>query len=532
MTRPADAGRAPVPALAEFATTLPSLHTLADLLDAATAAMLITLEADSAHVGRLETSHGRLRILRNAGRLAAWEEPAPDDETYLLTERPQLLHLVEDVRPRRCSLADPGTGEHDRAMLRRQDRAHSLSVRVFVQDGAWGELRVTRAGGLPFTVADEEVATVLAGLFAAGLARVLGDERLRQLAYTDSLTTLANRRAADEQLEAWATDPATAGALTVVLCDVNGLKQVNDQHGHLVGDRLIQDVAVLVSAAAGRLHTSLAARIGGDEFLVAAVDAHGPLVDSVVDELVESAAALPFGDGVSCGVGSADALLRPEDTPQSLVRSLLRIADSEQYRHKLALRVVRDSTGAGRPAAPAADPPALDVLRAEVQALRARADPGEQTSVEARLGQVAQVVCELAQGVGWWVSEVDLEVGTAHTVSYAPVRVAGVGDGLWPAVENDPVVYELADFPATERAVREAGVFCVDTLTGDPAERHLLIQTGYQSMIAAGLVDSGGRGWLVEVCGDSLTRDLQEFALLLHTAVGEIPQTVPAPAPR
>ncbi|MBA2508090.1 MAG: GGDEF domain-containing protein [Nocardioidaceae bacterium] len=160
---------------------------------------------------------------------------------------------------------------------------------------------VTRFHSRPFSDGDEEVALVIAGLAAAGLARVLGDERLRELAYTDALTGLANRRAADEQLEAWASDPAYAGALTAMLCDVNDLKEVNDSHGHLVGDRLIREVAGHVSAAADQLHGGIAARVGGDEFLIAGPCPDQTFVTRLVEELTGSASRLSFGHGVSCG---------------------------------------------------------------------------------------------------------------------------------------------------------------------------------------------------------------------------------------
>ena len=156
-------------------------------------------------------------------------------------------------------------------------------------------------------------------LVAAG-ALVTVQRQLHGQATTDALTGLANRRGADERLEAWASDPTDATALTVVLCDVNGLKKVNDTYGHVVGDRLIQQVGRRVAAAAARLPEAIAARIGGDELLIASPYCDQALVHDVVNELTEAADRLPYGDGLSCGSAWAGELIRVEASPQSLVR--------------------------------------------------------------------------------------------------------------------------------------------------------------------------------------------------------------------
>ena len=78
---------------------------------------------------------------------------------------------------------------------------------------------------------------------------------------------------------------------------------------------------------------------------------------------------------------------------------------------------------------------------------------------------------------------------------------------MWAPVELDLTIYQISDFPLTARAI-QGEAFSADTRTGDQAEQRLLIQLGYQSMIAAGGTDDTGRGWLIEIYGDSLTRNL------------------------
>jgi GAF domain-containing protein len=253
----------PGAALAGFASHLGSVQTLSALLDALAGAALRLLRADSVHIGRLDHQHGRLHVLRNAGVLSAWESEAPTDEWYLIADYPQLMHTLERALPWRGSATDPTTSAHDRQILDELGKAHALSVPLTSAGAVWGELYCTRADAPSpaepspgaFTVGDEHLAVVLSTMAETALLRLHGDQRLRELAYADPLTGLANRRALDEQLDTWMTDPAVASSVTVVLCDVNGLKAVNDGYGHLVGDRHLRDVGGHVSAAAGSCRT-------------------------------------------------------------------------------------------------------------------------------------------------------------------------------------------------------------------------------------------------------------------------------------
>ena len=92
--------------------------------------------------------------------------------------------------------------------------------------------------------------------------------RIEELAHTDPLTGLPNRRRLAEQVET-AIWSARAGedTLALLFVDLDGFKSVNDGLGHAAGDDLLQSVA---STLRGRLRrTDLLARLGGDEFLVA-----------------------------------------------------------------------------------------------------------------------------------------------------------------------------------------------------------------------------------------------------------------------
>lgn len=146
-------------------------------------------------------------------------------------------------------------------------------------------------------------------------------KRLAELASTDPLTLLPNRRSWDEQL---AREVARARRnrtpLTVALIDLDGLKSVNDEFGHLAGDALLQD-----SARAWRAHVrteDFLARYGGDEFamLLPACALDEAMV--VVERLRSST------PGTSCSVGLA------EWVPGEPELDLLHRADQRLYEAK------------------------------------------------------------------------------------------------------------------------------------------------------------------------------------------------------
>src|SRR3954468_11312627 len=103
--------------------------------------------------------------------------------------------------------------------------------------------------------------------------RALHDElarrnaELEQLARTDVLTGLANRRHADEVLRATIASARRHGrTLCAVLVDIDRFKAVNDVHGHAAGDAVLREIAARL--AAGLREEDVAARWGGEEFLL------------------------------------------------------------------------------------------------------------------------------------------------------------------------------------------------------------------------------------------------------------------------
>jgi diguanylate cyclase (GGDEF)-like protein len=125
-----------------------------------------------------------------------------------------------------------------------------------------------RADGRPFSVdQDGPLVKQVADLLAISLRNWKLFEKLQRQAKTDSLTKLANHQAFFEDLNREIIRAERYGAsLAVIMLDVDRFKLVNDNHGHLAGDFVLEEVARALRATVRLVDT--AARYGGDEFAV------------------------------------------------------------------------------------------------------------------------------------------------------------------------------------------------------------------------------------------------------------------------
>jgi two-component system, cell cycle response regulator len=166
------------------------------------------------------------------------------------------------------------------------------------------------------------------------------NKHLKQISITDDLTGLYNRRGfitlAEQQLH---SAERTNTKLLVIFIDVDGLKQINDRHGHRVGDRSLVATAELLS---NTFRTSdIIGRIGGDEFVILAVATQGENCETIIQRLGakrKKVIANLGGDyDLSLSVGVAEWR---SDQPKSL-DTLLEEADEAMCAHKQEKKKVR-----------------------------------------------------------------------------------------------------------------------------------------------------------------------------------------------
>lgn len=179
-----------------------------------------------------------------------------------------------------------------------------------------GALALSPAPQAPWWVSLGAYVALLTGLAAISMTLLGAELQSRGEAAVDPLTGLFNRKAlAGRFAEAAAQAAVLGGSVSVVLCDLDHFKTVNDRFGHDRGDVVLREAAYRMRKT---LRTfDLVYRIGGEEFLILLPGQDLPSAAIVAERLVEDVAAAPI-DGLpltmSAGVATAqgsDLLLEP-----------------------------------------------------------------------------------------------------------------------------------------------------------------------------------------------------------------------------
>ncbi len=166
-----------------------------------------------------------------------------------------------------------------------------------------------------------------------------GERRVRQQfqhdAEHDPLTGLYNRRGVRVAAQRVADSCTPDDLLVAMFCDLDGFKQVNDQHGHLFGDQVLVEVTNALRAAVPG--PAVIGRVGGDEFAVfascASIHEAQKLADTVVD-----AVAVPVPGSPDVVITTTVGMAMDDCEPRRQISDLMQAADEALYRGKLAGR--------------------------------------------------------------------------------------------------------------------------------------------------------------------------------------------------
>jgi diguanylate cyclase (GGDEF)-like protein len=172
------------------------------------------------------------------------------------------------------------------------------------------------------------------------IKHVILERELRHLALTDDLTCLYNRRgffaAATQQLKLARRNQCE---LLLVFCDVDGLKAINDTYGHAEGDlALVRTANALESSFRD---SDILARIGGDEFVVLALNATGQDQKSILQRCIDHLRQTSQEDArykLSLSIGTA----RFDPRSSATLGELIAVADAAMYAQK---RIQRKMSG-------------------------------------------------------------------------------------------------------------------------------------------------------------------------------------------
>jgi diguanylate cyclase (GGDEF)-like protein len=240
------------------------------------------------------------------------------------------FELSEEQVRRAASLADLRQGREASAA----DLARDIAALQAVLLRALRE-QLAESDPEAFALAVERLADAAGAIQAAAVEEHVRN-RSRELeveANTDALTGLYNLRYLQRQIGLLLeTHKRYQHPFALLLMDVDGLKRINDAHGHAAGDRVLMQVAVSLRRSIRSVDT--AARLGGDEFCVLAPNqdaSHALILAERLAASVHEEVATPDDPPVGLSIGVASCPQHGDDA-----ETIIDLADRAMYRAKAA----------------------------------------------------------------------------------------------------------------------------------------------------------------------------------------------------
>jgi two-component system, cell cycle response regulator len=178
-----------------------------------------------------------------------------------------------------------------------------IALPFSIERGQYGVFLVRRTRDQDrFGVADLDFAQAVINAAVAVIQRaqmvestMADNARLEQLAHTDPLTQLLNRRALTERITAEMERALRYDStLALLMIDLDHFKRVNDTYGHLVGDDVLRDVAALLSDTIRG--SDIVARYGGEEFLMLLPETDDAGAEQFAERIRAAIDDHPFGE--------------------------------------------------------------------------------------------------------------------------------------------------------------------------------------------------------------------------------------------
>jgi diguanylate cyclase (GGDEF)-like protein len=241
-------------------------RTLADVQDFLAVDRLAIVNLHSHMSGRVMVE----AIAPGVPSMLQWQfrDPLVINEKYLKLYRQGRFVAVNDVNEQRL-------GPAALAFLDYFHIQAEVLVPLNQAEDLWGLVVAHQATPRPWQPEDIRLLTTLATQASIAIQRdrlhkelTLANEQLRQLAYLDGLTQVANRRRFEQYMsQEWRRLLREQAPLAVIMADIDHFKAYNDFYGHQAGDDCLRRVAGILRSAVQR-PADLVARYGGEEFVV------------------------------------------------------------------------------------------------------------------------------------------------------------------------------------------------------------------------------------------------------------------------
>ncbi|MCK8825615.1 sensor domain-containing diguanylate cyclase [Fuchsiella alkaliacetigena] len=153
------------------------------------------------------------------------------------------------------------------------------------------------------------------------------ESRIKYLSFHDQLTGLYNRRYFENEMKR--LNKSRKLPIAIIVVDMDGLKEINDNYGHQEGDRHIKIIADIIDSSTRE--ADIVARIGGDEFVILLPEADDEIANSIKDRIIDKCKSFTrnFNRKLSVSIGFAIKNERDEDLNETFKK-----ADAEMYKLK------------------------------------------------------------------------------------------------------------------------------------------------------------------------------------------------------
>jgi len=209
--------------------------------------------------------------------------------------------------------------------------SHTLAVPLVAREEILGVIVISRRGPGAWPEDARRILGVAAAEAATALARVHSLRDAQTRASTDPLTGLPNRRYFEEYVELLGRGRRAEDALGILMVDVDRFKDLNDRHGHAIGDVVLRAIGRTIATTVRDL--DVPARFGGEEFVVLLRNPSQEIALEVGERIRDAVARIDLHDlgvgAVTVSVGASVSRLDGE-----AVATLVERADHALYRAK------------------------------------------------------------------------------------------------------------------------------------------------------------------------------------------------------